>query len=248
MINRAIIPGHPLYGHAVGIIMQNDSIVRLPGDVGNATTFKFPVRYALVPGVGGNDLKDPANLERIAPAYIDAARQLEQEGIKMLAAGCGFSGILQPILNAQVNIPVFTSSLMQVPLISQSIGGGAIGILTADSRILDDRYFKPLGWDCSSLKVRVWGIEEEKDFLDVLFEGGQSSIELLQRGNSSMRRIALEMINRYPEIRAIVMECTNLPPFSAEVSAATGLPVFDIVTLIKWAYSACIPKVFQGYC
>jgi hypothetical protein len=52
MTSRVVTSGRPLYGHAVGILMQNDAIVRLPGDVGNATTFEFPVRYALVSGVG----------------------------------------------------------------------------------------------------------------------------------------------------------------------------------------------------
>ncbi len=248
MTSRVVTSGRPLYGHAVGILMQNDAIVRLPGDVGNATTFEFPVRYALVSGVGGNDLKDPENLERLAPSYIDAARRLEREGVRMLAAGCGFSSILQPLLAASVNIPVFTSSLMQVPQVAQSLGNRAVGILTANAQVLDDRYFEPLGWRSSSFNVRIWGIEEEQDLMDVLSRGGLPLPELLQRGNNAMRRVACHMVRRYPEIGAIVMECTNLPPFSAEVSAATGLPVFDIVTLVRWAYLACTRKVFHGYC
>ena len=37
---------------------------------------------------------------------------------------------------------------------------------------------------------------------------------------------------RCPEIAAIVLECTNMPPYADAVRAATGLPVHDITTLI----------------
>lgn len=248
MSSVSVVPGRPIYGHAVGILMQNDTIVRLPGDVGNGTTFDFPVRYSLVKGVAGNDLKDVGNLDRIAPAYVDAAVELEREGVRMLAAGCGFSSILQPILADAVSIPVLTSSLVQVPLIGRSMAGRAVGILTANSKVLDDRYFQPLGWTSSSVNVRVWGIEDETELLDILVHGGQPPCDLLRRGNEIMSRVASSMIERYPEIGAIVMECTNLPPFASAVSAATGLPVFDIVTLIRWGYWGCVRSEFRGYC
>ena len=41
---------------------------------------------------------------------------------------------------------------------------------------------------------------------------------------------ALSVIDKYPNIRCILMECTELPPYSDAVRAATGLPVFDAIT------------------
>lgn len=248
MSGRVVTSGRPLYGHAVGILMQSDSIVRLPGDVGNATTFAFPVRYLLVEGIGGDDLKNPDNLSRIAPAYVAAAKQLENEGVRMLAAGCGFASILQPVLSSSVTILVVTSSLLQVPMISSSIGNRPVGIITAHSRLLDDRYFQPVGWTSSSVDVRICGIEDEDELLNILRYGGEPVADLLRRGNEVMRRVTRRLMAQHPDIGAIVLECTNLGPFSAAISSVSGVPVFDITTLIRWGYAAAVRHEFLGYC
>lgn len=248
MCDRIVSPGKPVYGHSVGILMQRDSIVRLPGDVGNATTFGFPVRYCLVEGVGGNDLKDPDSLQRIVPSFIRSAKQLENEGARMLAAGCGFASMLQPMLADAVKIPVLTSSLIQVPLVSASIARRPVGIITANSRVLDDRYFLPVGWSTSTIDVRIWGIEHETELLDILRYGGGSVSDLLKRGNDVMARVTQNMMAQHHDIAAIVLECTNLGPFASAVSSASGVPVFDITTLIRWGHTAAVREDFMGFC
>jgi hypothetical protein len=37
---------------------------------------------------------------------------------------------------------------------------------------------------------------------------------------------------RHSDIGAILFECTNFPPHRAAVAAATGLPIYDVFTLI----------------
>ena len=41
--------GKAVYGAAVGILMLEARFPRIPGDVGNATTWPFPVLYKVVP-------------------------------------------------------------------------------------------------------------------------------------------------------------------------------------------------------
>jgi len=50
--------------------------------------------------------------------------------------------------------------------------------------------------------------------------------------------VARRMIDAHPEIGAIVLECTNMPPYRADIQAATGLPVFDITTLVRMVHEA----------
>ena len=40
---------------------------------------------------------------------------------------------------------------------------------------------------------------------------------------------------------AIVLECTNMPPYAAAIRQATALPVFDITSLIQMVHAALVP-------
>jgi Asp/Glu/hydantoin racemase len=39
-------------------------------------------------------------------------------------------------------------------------------------------------------------------------------------------------------VGAIVLECTNMPPYREDIQALTGLPVFDITTLVRMVHDA----------
>jgi hypothetical protein len=47
---RIVKGGKAVYGAAVGILMLEARFPRIPGDVGNATTWPFPVLYKVVRG------------------------------------------------------------------------------------------------------------------------------------------------------------------------------------------------------
>ena len=97
--------------------MQEHSLIRIPGDVGNATTFKFPVKYKVVKNIDPEALKNPKEAMKYADCYIKAAQELESEGVREIVGGCGFMSIYQQEMTQALDIPVFTSSLLQVPII-----------------------------------------------------------------------------------------------------------------------------------
>ncbi|MBI1964442.1 MAG: hypothetical protein HYS37_13825 [Candidatus Rokubacteria bacterium] len=51
-------------------------------------------------------------------------------------------------------------------------------------------------------------------------------------------RVARRLVAEHPDVGAIVLECTNMPPYAADVQRATGLPVFDIVSLVTLLHGA----------
>lgn len=51
---------------------------------------------------------------------------------------------------------------------------------------------------------------------------------------------AKDLISSHPKVKAIVLECTNMPPFSRLVEQATGRKVWDILTLGRWLYSGAV--------
>ena len=48
-----------------------------------------------------------------------------------------------------------------------------------------------------------------------------------------------------PAIGALVLECTNFVPFSEAIRKATGLPVYDLYTLVMQSYLATTGRSFR---
>lgn len=66
-----------------------------------------------------------------------------------------------------------------------------------------------------------------------------------QAAEAEMVHVAQRLIADHPETGAIVLECTNMPPYAWAVQQATGLPVFDIVTLTHWVYQAFVRPAYR---
>ena len=227
--------GHNLYGFSVGILMLDTQFPRIPGDMGNATTFDFPVRYHRVRGASPDRVvrQDPREL---LPAFVEGARFLEREGVRAVTTNCGFLAAMQPELAAAVSIPVFTSSLMLVPLVHRMLPPGrAVGILTVNARSLGPQHLAGAGIG-PEIPLVVAGLETEKEFTRVLLDDQLSlDVEVARREHLT---VVQRMVDGHPEMGAIVLECTNMPPYRADIQTATGLPVFDITTLVRMLHEA----------
>ena len=115
--------GFNQYGFTVGILMLDTRFPRIPGDMGHAATFPFPVRYHRVAGASP-DLVVRQGAAGLLPAFVEGARQLEREGVGAVTTNCGFLVKYQAELAAAVRIPVLTSSLLLVPLVHRMLPPG----------------------------------------------------------------------------------------------------------------------------
>ena len=234
--------GHAYYGCKIGILVLDSQIPRIPGDLGNATTFAFPVAYKIVRGASIERVvngTDPALLE----PFIEGARQLEAEGCKAITTSCGFLAIFQKEMAAAVNIPVFTSSLVQVGFAHAMLGPGKkVGVIVSEPQNLSRRHLEGVGIEHIPMVVR--GVEKScfikaTHTPDPAFDPEQMREEVV--------RAATELAAADGDIGAIVLECTNLPPYAEAIQRATGLPVFDIVTLVNYVHSALARGEYRGY-
>jgi Asp/Glu/hydantoin racemase len=227
--------GYNLYGFSVGILMLDTQFPRIPGDMGNATTFPFPVRYHRVPGASP-DLVVRQGSRELLPAFLEGARCLAREGVQAITTNCGFLARFQRELAAAVSVPVFTSSLLLVPMVHRMLPSGkAVGILTVDATSLTPDDFESVGIT-SHIPVAVAGLETEKEFTRVLL-GNQLVLDV-EAARREHIRVAQRLCAEHPEVGALVLECTNMPPYRADLQAATGLPVFDIVHLVQMVHTA----------
>ena len=227
--------GYNLYGFSVGILVLDTQFPRIPGDMANAATFPFPVRYHRVPGASPELVVRQGSRE-LLPAFIAGAQYLEREGVRAITTNCGFLAKFQHELGAAVRIPVFTSSLMLVPMVHRMLPPGkAVGILTADATALTPDDFEGAGIT-ADMPLAVAGLETEKEFTRVLL-GNQLTLDV-EVARREHIRVAQVLCAEHPDIGAIVLECTNMPPYRSDIQAATGLPVFDIVHLVQMVHTA----------
>lgn len=243
-------PGRATYGHTIGIIMQHDGLVRLPGDVGNLTTYAFPVTFRVVRDVSVPDVMSEAVLEH-ADAFVAAARELEWLGCKAITGGCGFLALLQPVLARAVAIPVFASALIQVPLVKAMLRPEqVVGIVTANARNLSEAHFNAVGWSGTQIPIAVIGIDDDPTcaFNRETLRQVAEEPELMARLEASMIRLARTLVARQPAVGALVFECTNMPPFAAAVQRAVNLPIFDAVTLANMVHESVCRTPYTGYC
>ncbi|MGH2492834.1 MAG: aspartate/glutamate racemase family protein [Candidatus Limnocylindria bacterium] len=234
--------GRTLYGLAVGILMLDTRFPRLPGDVGNAETWPFPVQYAVVRGAQQDRIMGPKPDPTLLAPFIDEARELERLGVRAITTSCGFLAIFQRELQAEVHVPVLTSALLQVPFASRVIGPGKkVGILTERPN-LTDRHFEGVGWSARDIPVVVTAMPEGAVFPTVFIDNAvEADLAVLER---EMIEVATRCVRENPDLGALVLECTNFVPFGDLMRRATGLPVYDLYTLVMQSYLSTVGRDF----
>ncbi len=232
------------YGESVGILILDAAYPCIPGNVGNASTFNFPVRYKVVKNASIDRLinqRDPALLE----PFLKAACELQDEGVKAVTGACGFMALFQKQVADVLEIPVFLSSLLQIPFIYQVLNRRKkIGVISADSSALTADHFSSVGI-APEIPLVLGGMENKPEFREaVLLEKGTLDSDKVQR---EIVEIAEQMIENNPDIGAIVLECSDLPPYASAVQAAVQRPVFDFITMIQYVHSSLVRRPFHGF-
>jgi aspartate/glutamate racemase len=225
MIYRVRKPGQAWYGESIGILILDASYPCVPGNVGNASTFSFPVRYEKVQGASIDRLLNKQDPELATP-FIQAARNLRDHGVKAITGACGFMAFFQQEVAAGIDIPVFLSSLLQIPFIHQ-ITGKKVGIITANASCLTPKHFQATGIP-QSLPMVIAGMENQTEFREAVLEekGSLDSSKIEQE----VVQVAKKLVASNPDVGAILLECSD-----------------DFFTMINYVHTACVRLPFQGF-
>lgn len=232
------------YGHAVGIILVDVRTPFIPGDVGNASTYPFPVVYRTVPEVTLERLIDKGD-KSLANNVINTAQELEDLGVRAIASDCGYMIHFQAEVAAAVSVPVIMSSLIQLPMLERSIGPNQkVGIICANRPRLTDDMLALAGLRDPGRAV-IRGMETSAAFrAPILDEKPLLDDVLIER---DIVATAEELVLSHPEVGPILLECSNMPPYAHAIQQATGRPVFDFTTLIGVYFAASFRKPFTGF-
>ncbi|WP_369788983.1 aspartate/glutamate racemase family protein [Rouxiella sp. WC2420] len=225
----------------LGILMVKTHFRRYQGDIGNPHTWPFPVRYKVVEEaipqrmghLGEHDLLEP---------FKRAAQELINEGVDGLTTSCGYLSWYQQELAAWSPVPVVTSSLLQYVTVRQLLPANKQPlILTYDASTLKAEYLTRVGIPADAA---VAGMPAQSEFVRSIRDG-DSSVSW-QTLADEVLTTAENALKKFPNTGALVLECTNLAPFSALLQARFNLPVYDTVTLVKSFYAALRPSYWDG--
>ena len=231
------------YGQGIGILLLDARMPFVPGDVANASTYKYPVVFKLVAGLETSVCLNGA--PEFAEAIADGARELAAQGVKGISSDCGFMLQYQQAAADAVDIPVAMSSLLQLPLIERSIGPGKpIGIVTADSTNLTMDFMERAGLRPKN-PIVIRGMQDEPEFRSAILEAkGTLDTDLITAETVAMAR---SIQDEHPDLGAILLECSLMPPYASAVQEATGLPVFDFISIIDFMQAGTNPRSYQGW-
>jgi Asp/Glu/hydantoin racemase len=241
-----MMPGHiahggkSIYGSPLGILMLEARFPRILGDMGNGLTWNFPVLFRVVRGASPTRVVEQG-ATGLLDAFIEAARDLVDLGAEGITTNCGFLSLFQRELAEAVQVPVATSSLMQVPWVQATLPPGKrVGVITVNKAGVTPRHLEAAG---VPLDVPIEGTEGGREFFRVLIRAEKNDLDV-DLARQDILDAAERLVAAHPEVGAIVLECTNMPPYAADVAEATGLPVHDIYAMINWFQAGLQPRRF----
>ena len=232
--------GKAIYGAPLGILMLEARFPRVPGDMGNAATWPFPVLYRVVKGASPERvvLRQAAGL---LPDFLEAAAELVSFGAEAITTNCGFLSLFQKEIAAHVGVPVATSSLIQVPWVQATLPPGKrVGVITGSASSLTPQHLEAAG---APLDTPFVGTEDGQEFFRVLILAEKQDMDVAMAARDILNA-GKALVTRHPEVGAIVLECTNMPPYAHALRDALGLPVFDIYSMITWFHAGLRPRDF----
>ena len=205
--------------------MLDTRFPRVRGDVGNPATFDFPVRGAVVRDASPRRVVQSGEPALLEP-FLEAARGLVSDGAAAISTSCGFLVRYQARLSEALDVPVWTSSLLLVPeLVAR---GERVGLVTVDASALSPALLASAGADTSTPFAGLApGCAFQRALLD-----DEPQLDVAAAEAATVEA-AQNLVQRHPDITALVLECTNMPPYADAVRRATGRAVHDITTLLR---------------
>lgn len=244
--------GQVAYGMGLGIILLDDVYPGFPGDVRNASAYPFPIQYEVAKGVDIQRLVFDKDKSPCLAPLMAAAKHLERLGCRAIAAECGYFSYFQREIAAAVRVPVFMSSLLQVPLAQQAVGiQNLIGIVCGTRCNLTPTHLQSVGVDPTSNLVIAGAMDDYAcpQFDNLWNADVRQEIPVADYETSEVDFVSLckDFIGRNPSMRALVLECTGFQPFARAAQREVDIPIFSWSTLLDFAYSVVVHRDFYGH-
>ena len=241
-------PGRNISGVTIGLVQFRANLPMMPGNMGNATTFDFPMLYREMNSDNVLDVMATTPVQNFTDGVVEAAKWLELQGVSAIMGNCGFFGHYQKAVQERIDTPFFSSSLMMLPMIVRSMPRNKkVGVVTANGALLrSGPAMENCGLSPEDKKNRVVieGCENDKEFAAAMACTGTYNAA---RFEADVLAGIKRLMKKDKNIGAIMLECTELSPHAVAVQKLVKMPVWDYTSLTKWIYSGCVRRPFVGH-
>jgi aspartate/glutamate racemase len=234
--------GQNICGLSIDVLSLESYFPKPPGHIKNPSSLPFTTTYEILQGITVPELLNSPSPDMLEP-IVAAARRLEKQGVRAITGSCGFLAMFQREIAQSVSVPVFLSSLLQVPLAYQ-MTRAPVGVLTASAPALTQRHIDGAG--ASGVPIIVQGLEETQEFASVILRNERNSMDL-SKIEAEVLAAACRLIAEAPEIKSLVLECTDLPPYAQKLQHVISRPVFDLTTLAKMMHDVVLRQSYAGF-
>merc|ERR1719329_1643797 len=222
----------------LGVVRLDYNYPPAAGDIDCPGSYGYDVVFRVIPGLTFEMAQSGRMTRAVTEEFKAGIKWLESKGASGITGDCGFMMAFQPIAREVATVPCFMSSMVQCPMVSVAFDKyDKILILTANSATLKpqkDTLLNSCGFDVDDTRFLIYGCQDVPGF-DAVAKGEAVDVEFVTPGVVKMTK---DILQRQPSIRAILLECTELPPYSDALRQATGLPVWDAITNADFFISA----------
>lgn len=223
----------------IGILRLDYDYPPNPGDLDSPESFNFPTFFRVVPGLTFEMCQEGGMPDKVKKHLKDAVEFLTNEKkVSVVTGDCGFMFNYQDLVRSfSRDIPVVLSALEQLAVLQSMFGKqDKIMVMTANGDAMKQGAFLKLMQDSGVAmdRIVIVGCQDVKGF-EAVAVGGKVDFDLTEPG---IVELAQQNLDKDSSIKAILLECTELPQFADSLRFSTKTPVFDAITGIEWIASS----------
>ena len=210
------------------VLQLDTAFPRLPGDVASPDSYDGAVDIVTIPAATVESIVTDKP-ERTDISGFEAAIDMIDDKAKdgnIITTSCGFLCYWQKHLASRTRLPFISSALIDLPRLTAKYGR-SLGILTFHSNTLS----KPAYADAmAGFDGPIVGLPKAAHLSQVITQNATHLDK--QRVEAELVELVRTMISD-THIDALLLECTNLPPYKAALKAEFGIEIYDILTVLN---------------
>lgn len=230
----------------------------VPGDIDAAQSFCYPVKYAIAKDCTFKNLCNPQSFlfnehlkKQMEDGIKKAIQTLEDAGCTAITSDCGLFIWMQQFAREQTQKQIIMSPLVFLSSMLQSSGQkNKIAIFTSKGKsiryLLKSKHMNKflLGY---RKRLIIVGCDEQKygivDGFEAIEAGDTVDVKKVKIG---IRNVARNVLKKHPDVKAILVECTEMPAYSDSIREETNLPVFDAITVCDQLMAGFLMQRFSS--